>query len=98
MKNEGSKLFSRSLWLQRWHRCVIVPTLGDLMLALVYGVFVRISIGAAMRGDIGALVLAIQELSIVVLVLIRWRAQVAVDSNSPPAILASCGTILPLLL
>jgi protein-S-isoprenylcysteine O-methyltransferase Ste14 len=98
MKNEGSKLFSRSLWLQRWCRRIVVPTLGDLMLALVYGLFVRISIGAVMRGDIGALMLAIQELIVVVLVLTRRRARVAVAGNSPPAILAWCGTILPLLL
>src|SRR5581483_1765856 len=98
MKNEGSKLFSRSLWLQRWCRRVVVPTLWDLMLALVYGLFVRISIGAVMRGDIGALMLAIQELIVIMLVLTRRRARVAVAGNSPPAILAWCGTILPLLL
>jgi len=75
-----------------------VPTLGDVLLALVYGLFVRISIGATVRGDVGALILAIQELSIVILVLTRRRASVAVAGDSPPAVLAWCGTILPLLL
>jgi len=98
MKNEGSGLLSRPIWPVPWRRRVVVPTLGDLLLALVYGLFVRISISAAMRGDIGALILAIQELSIVVLVLTRRRAQLAVAGDSPPAILAWCGTILPLLL
>jgi len=77
---------------------MLVPTLGDLLLALIYGVFVRISIGAVMRGDIGALILSIQELSIMVLVLTRRRAHVAVAGDSPPAVLAWCGTVLPLLL
>jgi len=98
MENEGSKILPRSGWPDRWRRLVIVPTFGDLLLALVYGLFVRISIGATVRGDIGALILAIQELSIVVLVLTRRRASVAVAGDSPPAILAWCGTILPLLL
>src|ERR1051325_6366958 len=98
MENEGSSILRRSTWPELWRRLVIVPTLGDLLLALVYGLFVRISIGATVRGDVGALVLAVQELSIVVLVLTRRRASVAVAINSPPAILAWCGTILPLLL
>src|SRR5215211_6833080 len=98
MKNEGSELPTRSGWLERWRRLVLVPTLGDLLLALVYGLFVRVSIGAAVRGDIGALILSIQELTIVVLVLTRRRAHVAVAGDSPPAVLAWCGTILPLLL
>jgi hypothetical protein len=45
-------------------------------LALIYGLFVRISVSAAVQ-DIGALILAIQELSIVVLVLTRRRARIA---------------------
>lgn len=98
MKNEGSELLSRSLWLVQWRRRVVVPTLADLLLALIYGLFVRISVGAAVQGDIGALILAIQELSIVVLVLTRRRAHVTVAGDSPPAVLAWCGTILPLLL
>ena len=98
MKNEGSELLSRSLWPQRWRRLDMAPSLGDLLLALVYGLFVRISIGAAMRGDMGALILAVQELSIVILVLTRRRAHAAVAGDSPPAILAWCGTMLPLLL
>lgn len=98
MKNEGSELLARSIWPVQWRRLVVVPTLGDLLLALVYGLFIRISIGAAMRGDIGALILAVQELSIVILVLTRRRAHVAVAGDSPPAVLAWCGTILPLLL
>jgi hypothetical protein len=60
--------------------------------------FVRISIGAAIHGDVGALILAVQELSIVVLALTRGRARAAVVGNSPPAVVAWCGTILPLLL
>lgn len=44
------------------------------------------------------MILAIQELSIVILVLSRRRASVAVAGDSPPAILAWCGTILPLVL
>jgi protein-S-isoprenylcysteine O-methyltransferase Ste14 len=98
MENEGSNILRRSTWPERWRRLVIVPTFGDLLLALVYGLFVRISIGATLRGDVGALILAIQELSIVILVLTRRRAAVAVAGDSPPAILAWCGTILPLLL
>lgn len=98
MKNEGSEILSRSLWPQRWRWLDMAPSLGDLLLALIYGLFVRISIGAAVRGDIGALMLAIQELSIVVLVLTRRRAHMAVAGGSPPAILAWCGTMLPLLL
>src|SRR6185295_14651608 len=98
MKNEGSELLARSIWPVQWRRRVVVPTLGDLLLALVYGLFVRISIGAAVRGDIGALILAIQELSIVILVLTRRRAHAAVAGDSAPAILAWCGTMLPLLL
>src|SRR6266508_4731605 len=98
MENQGSKTLSRTGWLERWRRLEVVPTLGDLLLALVYGLFVRISIGATMRGDVGALILAIQELSIVLLVLTRRRAHVAVAGDSPPAILAWSGTILPLLL
>src|SRR5919204_4390399 len=98
MENEGSNILRRSTWPGLWRRLEVVPTLGDLLLALVYGLFVRISIGAAMRGDVGALILTIQELSIVVLVLTRRRAPVAVAGNSAPAILAWCGTILPLLL
>src|SRR5215212_8249030 len=100
MKNQGSELLPRSIWPVQWRRVprVALPTLGDLLLALIYGLFVRISIGAAVRGDIGALMLAIQELSIVVLVLTRRRAHAAVAGESPPAILAWCGTMLPLLL
>src|SRR6266545_6825850 len=98
MKNEGTELLSPSIWLKPWRRLALVPTFGDLLLALVYGLFVRISIGAAMGGDIGALILAVQELSIVVLVLSRRRAHVTVAGDSPPAVLAWCGTILPLLL
>jgi protein-S-isoprenylcysteine O-methyltransferase Ste14 len=98
MENEGSNMRPRSGWPELRRRLVVVPTLGDLLLALVYGLFVRISIGATVRGDVGALILAIQELSIVILVLTRRRAVVAVAGDSPPAILAWCGTILPLLL
>jgi protein-S-isoprenylcysteine O-methyltransferase Ste14 len=98
MENEGSSILRRSTWPERCRRLVVLPTVGDLLLALVYGLFVRISIGATVRGDVGALILAVQELSIVVLVLTRRRAAVAVAGDSPPAILAWCGTILPLLL
>ena len=98
MKNEGSNILSRSGWPEQWRRRIVVPTLGDLLLALVYGLFVRISIGAVVRGDIGAVILAIQELSIIVLVLIRRRTCVVAAGDSPPAVLAWCGTILPLLL
>jgi protein-S-isoprenylcysteine O-methyltransferase Ste14 len=69
-----------------------------VLLALLYGLFVRISISAAIGGDVGALILAIQELSIVVLVLTRRRAHATVAGDSPPAVLAWCGTILPLVL
>jgi hypothetical protein len=88
MKNDRIELLSRSIWPVQWRRLVLVPTLTDLLLALLYGLFVRISIGAAVQGDIGALILAIQELSIVVLVLSRRRACITVTSDSPPAILA----------
>src|SRR6266516_7953716 len=98
MENEGSNIRPRSGWPDLWRRLVVVPTLGDLLLALVYGLFVRISIGATVRGDVGALILTIQELSIVILVLTRRRAAVAIAGDSSPAILAWCGTILPLLL
>ena len=98
MKNLRIEFLARSDWLEPWRRRVVVPTLADLLLALIYGLFVRISIGAAVHGDTGALILAIQELSIVILLLTRRRAHVAVDGDSPPAILAWCGTILPLLL
>lgn len=98
MKNEGIELLARSIWPVQWRRRIVVPTLGDLLLALIYGLFVRISIGAAVQGDIGAMMLAIQELSIVILVLTRRRAYAAIAGDSAPAILAWCGTILPLLL
>mgnify|MGYP002381288497 CR=1 FL=1 len=98
MNNEETKHLAHAFWRRRWHRWDRMPGLGDLLLALIYGLFVRISIGAAIQGDIGALILAVQELSIVVLVLIRRRAHVTVTTDSPPAILGWCGTILPLLL
>jgi len=98
MENEGSNIRPRSGWPELRRRLVVVPTLGDLLLALVYGLFVRISIGAALRGDVGAMILWVQELSIVILVLTRRRASVADAGASPPAVLAWCGTILPLLL
>jgi protein-S-isoprenylcysteine O-methyltransferase Ste14 len=98
MGNEGSNIRPRSGWPDLWRRLVVLPTLGDVLLALVYGLFVCISIGATVRGDVGALILAIQELSIVILVLTRRRASIAVAADTPPAILAWCGTILPLLL
>ena len=100
MENEGSNILPRSGWLEPWRRLprVALPTVGDLLLALVYGLFVRISIGAALRGDVGALILWVQEVSIVILVLTRRRACIAVAGDSPPAVLAWCGTILPLLL
>jgi hypothetical protein len=103
MKNETGELLPRSGWPDLWcrldmlRRLDVLPTLGDLLLALVYGLFLRISIGAAVHGDVGTLILAIQELSIVVLVL-TCRAHVAVAGDSLPAVLAWCGTILPLLL
>lgn len=75
-----------------------MPGLGDLLLALVYGLFVRVSIGAAIQGDIGAFMLAIQEFSIVVLVLIRRRARQSAATGTDAIILAWLGTILPLLL
>ena len=98
MKTEEAKLPTFSIRFKRWRRFMLVPTFGDLLLALVYFLFVRISIGAALHGDIGALILAVQELSIVVLVLTRRRAHVTVAGDSSPAVLAWCGTILPLLL
>lgn len=100
MKNQGSELLPRALWPVDWRRLqrAALPTLGDLLLALIYALFVRISMGAALRGDSGALMLAVQELSIVLLVLTRRRAHVTVAGDSPPAVLAWCGTILPLVL
>lgn len=100
MKNQGSELLPRSLWAVQWRHLprAALPTLGDLLLALIYALFVRISMGAALHGDIGALLLAIQELSIVLLVLARRRAHVTVAGDSPPAVLAWFGTILPLIL
>ena len=100
MKNQGSDLLPRSIWPQHGRLLprIALPTLGDILLALIYGLFVRISIGAAIGGDIGALLLAVQELSIVLLVLTRRRALVTVAGDSPPAVLAWYGTILPLFL
>jgi protein-S-isoprenylcysteine O-methyltransferase Ste14 len=98
MKNEEAKLQSLPIWLKSGSRFALLPTFGDVLLALLYGLFVRISISAAIGGDVGALILAIQELSIVVLVLTRRRAHATVAGDSPPAVLAWCGTILPLVL
>lgn len=98
MKNEAAKLPSFAIRLKSGSRFALLPTFGDVLLALLYGLFVRISISAALSGDVGALILAVQELSIVVLVLTRRRAQAKVANDSSSAILAWCGTILPLIL
>jgi protein-S-isoprenylcysteine O-methyltransferase Ste14 len=79
------------------HRCSIHPKAGTQRARRGVWNYPPYPIGVP-RGDIGALILAIQELSIVLLVLTRRRAHVAVAADSPPAVLAWCGTILPLLL
>lgn len=98
MKNEATNPLLLSIRLKPRSRFALLPTFGDVLLALLYGLFVRISISSAIGGDVGALILAVQELSIVVLVLARRRAHATVAGYSPPAVLAWCGTILPLVL
>lgn len=91
MQNDHDAALLRHTLLARW------PLLGDLALAAIYLLFAWISLGAVWRGDLGALLLMLQELLIVVLALRRAPVRDPAD-DAAPAVLGWCGTLLPLLL